>query len=397
MKKLIILLCGLLALSACKDDNDEPTPDNTPKRTVIVYMAADNNLTNYAEYDLQEMLTGSEALGTNDQLVVFVDKADSQQLPYIARIAKGEATMEQTFDEELFSADPQKFYEVLRQIITSYPAEDYGLVLWGHANGAVIERDSIAGGIRRAYGRDNDNNQLKDGVWMNIPSMREALSALNIKWKFIMSDCCNMQSAEVAYELRQLADYLIATPAEIPGMGAPYDLIVPDMFNRSENFYKQIVDDYAESTYDHVPLSVVKTSEVEHLAQATRTALLSINPAKDENDPDMSGLIYYWGSNSKNIQVLYDMNDYMLKFAPAEVYSAWKAVFDQTVVYKRIATRWDTMELVDFSRFTVTDEKLGGLSMFTPLNVYEQIGRSWNETFHQLGWYYASGWSELGW
>ena len=40
--------------------------------------------------------------------------------------------------------------------------------------------------------------------------------------KFIFADCCNFMCLESIYELRQVADYIIGSPAEIPEIGAPY-------------------------------------------------------------------------------------------------------------------------------------------------------------------------------
>ena len=64
---------------------------------------------------------------------------------------------------------------------------------------------------------------------------------------------------------------LIGSPAEIPGPGAPYDQIVPDMFADGQ-FYTSSVDKYYKSIYEQLPLVAVRTSEMENVAQATRTA-----------------------------------------------------------------------------------------------------------------------------
>ena len=39
-----------------------------------------------------------------------------------------------------------------------------------------------------------------------------------------------MQSVEVVYQLRNRADYFIGSPTEIPGPGAPYEVVVPALF-----------------------------------------------------------------------------------------------------------------------------------------------------------------------
>ena len=46
MKKSILFAAALILLAACsKDENNEPEPEKKLKRTVLVYIAGDNNLT----------------------------------------------------------------------------------------------------------------------------------------------------------------------------------------------------------------------------------------------------------------------------------------------------------------------------------------------------------------
>ena len=83
----VALVCGLL-LSACsKDDEDEKTPKT---RTVLIYMSAENSLSSYAWYDLEEIKDGSKLLTEDDQLIVWYDRAREDELPWLARIVNGE-------------------------------------------------------------------------------------------------------------------------------------------------------------------------------------------------------------------------------------------------------------------------------------------------------------------
>ena len=49
---------------------------------------------------------------------------------------------------------------------------------------------------------------------------------------FIMFDACFMMSIEVAYAVRNYADYYMGCPTENPGPGAPYNKVVPYMFKQ---------------------------------------------------------------------------------------------------------------------------------------------------------------------
>ena len=248
MKKLYLLLAcitiGVSILTACQsDDAESPTPQ--ARRTVVVYMSGENNLSGYLQDDINEIIYGRQQAPANDNLVLFVDRASSTEKPYIAKVtADGKQEKLYEYSEDFLASDPERMAEVLKRCINLCPAtEDYGLVLWGHASGWIIEKDSVAHSNtqaslsngnahapRRAYGIDSGNNTATlKGTWLNIPSLRQALKQVGITWKFIFFDCCNMVNVETAYELRDAKPYFIGSPAEIPGQGAPNRKLVKDL------------------------------------------------------------------------------------------------------------------------------------------------------------------------
>ena len=93
MKKFIILLAATLLFGACENDDNDAynNPDITKKaeRTVLIYMAANNNLSKLAALDLKEMKEGSKKLDEQQNLIVYVDLPNPMS-SYIARIKDGE-------------------------------------------------------------------------------------------------------------------------------------------------------------------------------------------------------------------------------------------------------------------------------------------------------------------
>ena len=230
-------LACLALLSACsKDDDDVKTPQ---MRTVLVYMSAENSLSSYAEADLKEIKDASIMLTENDQLLVWFDRAKKDELPWLSRIANGRLKYSvsiadmQISDKDDYSSDPHVFEKVLTYAYGHYPAvEGYGLVLWSHASG-WLKADSIA--YSRAYGVDNGTNSpySNNGPFLNIPTIRRVLEG-QPHLDFIFADCCNFMCLESIYELRNVTDYIVGSPAEIPDPGAPYATVVPEMFKRQD-------------------------------------------------------------------------------------------------------------------------------------------------------------------
>ena len=143
-----------------------------------------------------------------------------------------------------------------------------------------------------------------------------------------------------------------------------------------------------------MPLSVVKTSEMENLANATRVVLSSIKANISDDYPDMNGIIHYYYAHK-----YYDANHFVLRFAPTNDYSAWKQAFDKAVIYKKMASKWMTNRSWSgyYMDFEVTEENFGGVSMFVPQSPYEYSYGEENNDIRQMGWYEAAGYSEIGW
>lgn len=408
MKKLHIFILCLLALTACHKDEDKPKVPEMADRTVIVYMSGENNLSDFSQEDINEMINGyKEVTNSNTNLVFYVDRSRSNEKPFIGRILKDWSNPVDTlykYETNVQSSNPSQFKETIKKMADLCPAKSYGLVLWGHANGWIIENQKSSS-PRRAYGLENINGL---SYWLNIPDMRNVMEELPFKWKFIFCDCCNMQTIETVYEWKDVTEYFIASPAEITGVGAPYDLIVKDLFyTNDEAMYIGVCDDYySQVTHEmhagdeHMPISAVKTSAMEQLAAATRLVLPRI--AEYTAQPNaMSGLIYYYNVyNTKpvNEDAMYDMNNVIqnaLQDDPT-AYQNWKTAFDQAVVYSQTSLYWHT-NTVQLSRITETIDKQGVVSMFFPLEKYKNSYYNYNEVIKQMKWYQSVGWSEVGW
>ena len=426
MKKILIAICLLSGLTSCHHDDDTPE-DNTARRTVLVYMAAENNLTRFATEDLEEMKTGSLKLAEDQNLVIYVDKAGSLTTPYIVRAKNGEM-VDTIFMKEALSADPTTLQDVIQYTREHFPAKSYGLLLWGHASGWLVStKDSISrtrgSSILepKAYGGATGNNSSSSSgnYWMNIVPMAKAIQngMGSDHLSFIFGDCCSFGCLEVAYELRNVTDYVIGSPAEVPDMGAPFDLIVPDMFIETDNFYAKIIDHYFDYYLDifknnpqyynkkvgdlagySVPLAVVKTSGLDNLAYATSTLLGTIaEKVSTSGSLDLDKVMYYAISQKK---YSYDMYHVFKKNTTAADFDTWKAAFLQAVPYRLFSMKWMT-EISslrnEMENFDATKDDCGVVSMFFPSTYYNGTNPNWNKAIQQYQWNNVIHWEQYGW
>lgn len=415
MKQILFFMCCAVLITACKKDEEKKIPTNA-QRTVMVYMSGDNSLSPVVSEDIQEMLQGASGIPLNCNLVVFIDRSISSEKPFIARITK-EAKLDTLYkyNDDFYASDPEKLSEVLKQITQLCPAKEYGLVLWGHASGWVVESDTIA--QKRAYGIDNNK-------WMNITQMAKALKGLkdqNVlpKLSFIFADCCNMLCAENGYELRDVTDYLIGSPAEIPGYGAPYQLVVPHLFNSGSALYKGIIDTYYDyyADYSHlnyseksswpymedgysVPLAVIDTKYIGELAYRTHDMLERATGGYPQypNSPDLTSIAFYWYGD---VPMMYDMRAVMERLLSEADFKLWEETYQLAVPYYRMSMKWMTLWGSLARTFDTFDSNLkyGCISMFIPQqNSYYSYGNmAYNKTSINFGWNQVMDWKRFGW
>ena len=412
-----ILTAGtMMSFTACSSEDDVlmETKGNvsldinqyaTAERTVLVYLAGKNNLSKSLQTNLEQMKAGSKRIG-NNTLLAFVRRDIQGEQPWLARISNGELKDSLSLDDmgistsNMQACNPELMEQVLKYAYSHYPANEYGLVLGGHSTGWLIEQEP---GDTRAFGVDNgdgyaySNNSKR---WINVPTMASVLERVP-HLKFIFADCCNFMCLETMYELRNVTDYIIGSPAEIPAEGAPYEQIMPALFEKN-TFCSSIIDIYHRTQNGKVPLSVVKTSAMDQLASATRYALDMVQEKIGNGYADTQGLIHY-GYSASSIQfhqeynLFYDAGDFFRSQLPESDYQQWKQALDEAVVEKRFAKEWRTCMTwrYIYSDFEMTEEKYHGVSMYIPQDPSTEYGKYYarnNEDIKQLKWYQSVGW-----
>jgi hypothetical protein len=350
--KLLSIITVFLLFSCHKDSE----VSSLPVRTVIVYMIADNNLDNFAVSDINEMEQGWDSK-LNGNLIVYVDRAQGAGVahPVVYKI-----THDTTSDvvspvvnvyAEQNSADAGIMYQILSDIITDCPAENYGLILWSHGTGwlpAGATTDNQSKQIvQRSFGRDNDNE-------MNIFELKVALPR---HFDFIIFDACYMGTIEVIYELGSKADYILSSATEILSAGYPYQNIIKELFYTSIN-YSDVANiffqSYAtlEGAMQSASVSVVKTSELLALTETVRKIMNSTEYFQYVNNSGIQQLSTY--SNG----LLFDFNDFIKQISTnTNFYNEFNMAISKAVIYKASTGKiLDNLQINAFS----------GMSVFIP-------------------------------
>ncbi|MDE5560587.1 MAG: hypothetical protein K2J00_02105 [Bacteroidaceae bacterium] len=394
------ILIPTLFMTSCGDEL--PYPDEKlGGNTVIIYMGADNSLSGNAYSDLEEMQRAVRDIPDDCQLVVY---KDGELKPAIYRFTNKGRTTWKEFGEEHNSADPATARSILQDIVRDFPSRKYSLILWSHGSGWMAPPTSSP---QKAIIQDKNTGNTQtggtssQGSWLGIDELADILATLP-RMEYIMFDACYMQSVEVAAELYSYTDYIIGSPTEIPGAGAPYHLTLKAMCRAD---IQGIIDNYAAAYPGNygVLLSAVSCAEFPAFCEATAKCIpLAFNK---ENMPSLAGIQIYapaFGTSlpyQKSMPVPYDMRSAMHRVLPDETCEIWEKQWRKTILYPVKAEGW--VSIYDSYRYghfhcTMTDpEHYGGISMNIPDSKYDTKG--WNKEFAQTEWYKAGSWEQTGW
>lgn len=201
-------------------------PVSAAQWTVGVYMCADNGMNDVAGEDIAEM----EQIGSSEQVnvVVQVDRAAYDQRPgcYRYLVRKGGAdTLADLGEVDMAEgATLVGFAQFLR---SRYPASNYALVLWDHGNGWYPGYRASA-----IFIDDSHGHEMGVAGGELAQAMNGVRQALGRRVRILAFDACLMGMAEVAAEVRDDCDYLLASEALVPINGLPYDEFLSRLTSR---------------------------------------------------------------------------------------------------------------------------------------------------------------------
>lgn len=342
MKQVFYILSLFFMLVSCVSNHDEPDIPDEPKtadRTVLVYIVANNNLgtRNYDIKDIKEMCEAARQGGIgNSRLLVMHQRPGAMSvLKEINR--KGEIDTLAVYGTDVNAVSIEHMRRTFDDMRRLAPAHNYGIVLWSHAMGWLQDgwKDPDDGRLR-TFGQDAERA-------MNVTALAEALDGQG--FDYVYFDCCHMASVEVAYELRHSTDYIVASAAELPNNGMPYDINIPeltkatpDLVKAAENTFRSYDDLTGENR--SCTMTVIATAGLDKLAEATAR----VYDTAVEN-PNLNGLQYFDSAANR----FADLEHYVERIATdSEALEAWRKALGECVLYHE-ATPW-MFSIISISR-----------------------------------------------
>lgn len=361
LKNILFLGVIFMSMTACEPERPkcpggpgcEPTESS---HTIVMYVIANNNLSYLLRKNVDMAMTAvRNGLPENSRVLVYWDGFSKTSLTEL--VMENGQVVEKTLKnyEDQNSTDPEVMKSVLQDVKYFAAAETYGIALLSHATGWFPPE--LNGNIASPYGAGShtvEHNLVKpegaltrsfgsDGAYlMSIPDLAEGLSPIH--FNYIVFDVCFMASVEALYDLRDNADYIIASPVEVMGAGMPYNKILPVLFNRLYTLPQRLISTVetvvyhynTAETYKSSSLTLIETNRLKPLALAAREVYRS-----GLGEVDLSGVQALESMSPDH--AFFDMKDYLRQAVvgvgagdeAADAYANFEEALSKVILYEK--------------------------------------------------------------
>lgn len=269
--------------SSLSKENILITDGNRREWTFIVYMAADNDLEGEAMRNLNQLEAVSSISSDRISVLVLIDRSpgydstdgdwtdtrlyevmpDSGGVNTVLvskRIACPALELTEDGSRELDMSDYRVLGSAVSFAESSYQAENYALIIWGHGTGWRSAASA------RGFAVDDTTGSA---AAMPAAQMRLALEGRGLS--FIGFDTCFSSILEICYELKDCSPVLIGTPGLAPGEGWNYSdlfssFIAGDM--TAESFEDSLISSYSShyASVSGCAVDVIDSSKIQDVS-----------------------------------------------------------------------------------------------------------------------------------
>jgi len=207
---------------------DEYVPTSVAAWTFMVYMAADNNLSDAGLDDLNEMEVAGSTGEVDIVALLDLEGDGNTTLYHVENEATPSTAIVSTplagpFAAEVNMGDPAVLQEFVEWTIANYPADNYALVLWNHGEGWRTTADS--GPLYKGVCFDDLSGDYISTVELGAV-LDTATTNAGETLDIIGFDACLMAMAEVAWEIHTSGSVMVGSEEVEPWDGWPYDTIL---------------------------------------------------------------------------------------------------------------------------------------------------------------------------
>lgn len=293
----------------------------------------------------------------------------------------------------------------LSDMVEAAPAKGYGLIIGSHGKGWIPKSSARANLMLSARERE-----LRERLWTpaagalqtrhmgdasnkqyNTTELANAIESAVGKLQYIIFDACFMANAESAYDLRNVAERIVASPCEVMGAGFPYNVVLPELLHdggarfdldavcsKYVGYYNSLSSQQSRSAC----VALIDCSQMEALAAAVKR----VNAA-GVRSVKLDGVQTYEGLSVANnpAHIFYDLEDYVQQACTDA--QATQAMVEQ--LDKTVTSRYHTERF-----YSVYNSKLNDITHYSGITTSAPIMFDTTSTYHdewqQTAWYEAT-------
>lgn len=409
MKKLFALLFTAILFTACGSNEDDPTPPAKAEAPVTVwaYLVADTDIKSDLRNNIKTMYEGLGYLEKQASMLIYWDGGTSDTyLPaspciiryttdgygningiaardssYSMRFIAEQAEVVKTYSDQL-STDKSVMTQVIRDMKSLTTTDKIAMTAGSHGS-AWIETITSSRAAR-SFGQDGSGTENTITTW----DMADAITDAGVKIDLLIFDACMMGTAEVCYDFKNAANYMIVSALDVPAPGFPYDRFMSSLFEGNTIAYTEVCNQYVDYYLNYpggwASIALVDCNQMENLAAAVKKQLTAHKETLHTYDP--IGKLQQYGLNPYVTgfkYISFDMKQFMEELNGGTAPTDFQSTLNQAILYA------DCLEYTEY--YTIEKSKFCGLGMYIPVKERSQ----WNETFKTIGWYKAAGWNEI--
>ena len=383
-------------------ESDPPVIDN--ELTILLYMPWTGSLSSeglypYLTENVESVCTAIEGMKgmTDYRLMLFIsesyNKSKLYEITYNESRVKCEKKLVKEYSGHEYTA-VKGLTDILNEVKNNASAQNYAMVLgchgtgwtfkdsWhrypnyaketspslGEGPGVGIPYQNYDGVITpmhtRFFGSVSDISTFST----DIPTLAQAIANAGMKMEYILFDDCYMANVEVAYELRNVTDFLLASTSEVMAVGVPYysmwaslASVTPgyvDAVSAFDRFYRDYVMPYGT-------FSAIDCRQMDELA----TAMREINSKYKLSDEALHSIQVLDGFYDP---IFFDMGDYLEKLCTGSVdYSYIVTLMESAVcskcntaqIYSFLYNSPIVLDVNTFSGITISDPSINSVAL----------------------------------
>lgn len=415
------------------DSPDGPDAPVTPVgQTVFMFFPWSNNLLSDFRRTVEDMQTVVAQRSMKDErIMVFMATSEREAVLFELKKQNGRCLTDtlRRYSDRPFTSR-QWLTSLFSEVMTLAPASRYGMVVgchglaWVPIQGQRNARKRLGSQERidEEYNLYKEEKIDKEGddlmhfevqgpvttrfiggtypeTQIETTDLADAMADAGLHTEYILFDACYMSSVEVAYELKDVTHYLIASPTEVLSYGFPYTTMGKHLLGTPN--YKGIVDSFISfySSYNlpYGTVAVTDCTQLDALAaiaqQINAAATEQINVAAAEPTNAASEGKLNTARSGKNVPngvqimdgysptLFYDLGHLMsLKDAGTVLTAAFAEQLGKTVPYKGHTSQY----------FTALKDAPVDIKHYSGLNTSQGSLNHMADRLSETAWYKAT-------